>query len=200
MKRFTFVLSILIICTLAQTIAGQATSSPRRIVLAANVVLDGKGHVMRNTRLVIEGSKIVAIDPKAGPVDYDLRGLTVLPGWIDAHAHITWIFGKDGKNAGQGGISPEATYAAAANAYATLLAGFTTVQSIGSSADIMLREAIAGRMLPGPRILTSADPLVGRGPERAHPDEIAPTSESKKKRAPTSSRFSPHRASGKAGR
>jgi imidazolonepropionase-like amidohydrolase len=57
-----------------------------------------------------------------------LRGLTVLPGWIDAHAHITWIFGKDGKNAGQGGISPEATYASAANAYATLLAGFTTVQ------------------------------------------------------------------------
>ena len=35
---------------------------------------------------------------QAGPVDYDLRGLTVLPGWIDAHVHITWSFGKDGKN------------------------------------------------------------------------------------------------------
>jgi len=54
---------------------------------------------MRNTRIVIEGSKIVAIDPKATPVDYDLRGLTVMPGWIDAHVHITWSFGKDGKNA-----------------------------------------------------------------------------------------------------
>jgi imidazolonepropionase-like amidohydrolase len=147
-------------------------SSPRRIVIAANIVFDGKGRVMRNTRIVIEGSKIVAIDPKAGPVDYDLRGLTVLPGWIDAHVHVTWIFGKDGKNAGQGGISPEATYAAAANAYATLLAGFTTVQSIGSSADVILRDAIAGRTLPGPRILTSADPLVGRGPQTGTPDEI----------------------------
>jgi len=147
-------------------------SSPKRIVIAANVVLDGKGRVMRNTRIVVEGPKIVAIDPKAGPVDYDLRGLTVLPGWIDAHAHITWIFGKDGKNAGQGGISPDATYAAAANAYATLMAGFTTVQSIGSSADIVLRDAIAKGALPGPRILTSAEPLFGRGPQTGTLDEI----------------------------
>src|ERR1019366_159052 len=48
-------------------------------------------------RIVVEGSKIVAIDAKAGPVDYDLDTLTVLPGWIDAHVHITWSFGKDGK-------------------------------------------------------------------------------------------------------
>lgn len=143
-----------------------------RVVIAANTVFDGQGHVLRNTRIVVEGSKIVAIDPKAGPVDYDLRGLTVLPGWIDAHAHITWIFGKDGKNAGQGGTSPDAIYAAAANAYATLMAGFTTIQSIGSSSDIPLRDAIAAGRLPGPRILTSAEPLFGRGPQTGTPDEI----------------------------
>lgn len=152
--------------------ASAQSPSPKRIVIAAGVLLDGKGHVLRNTRIVVEGSKIVAIDPKAGPVDYDLRGLTVLPGWIDAHAHITWIFGKDGKNAGQGAVSPDATYAAAANAYATLMAGFTTIQSIGSSADIPLRDAIANGTLPGPRILTSADPLFGRGPQTGTPDEI----------------------------
>src|SRR5436190_2765074 len=156
---------------LSLTVSAQ-DPSPKRIVIATNVVLDGKGHVIRNTRIVVEGSKIVAIDPKAGPVDYDLRALTVLPGWIDAHAHITWIFGKDGKNAGQGGTSLDATYAAAANAYATLMAGFTTVQSIGSSADIPLRDAIASGALPGPRILTSAEPLFGRGPQTGTPDEI----------------------------
>jgi imidazolonepropionase-like amidohydrolase len=172
MKVSAYALAILIVCVLAQPITAQTGSSQKRIVIAANVVLDGKGHVMRNTRIVVEGSKIVAIDPKAGPVNYDLRGLTVLPGWIDAHAHITWIFGKDGKNAGQGGISTDATYAAAANAYATLMAGFTTVQSIGSSADIPLREAIANGTLPGPRILTSAEPLFGRGPQTGTPDEI----------------------------
>src|SRR5947199_8249275 len=147
---------IFTVCLLATETSAQ-TPSRRRIVIAADTVLDGKGHVFHNTRIVIEGSKIVAIDPKAGPVDYDLRGLTVMPGWIDAHVHLTWIFGKDGKNAGQGGTTPEAIYAAASNAYATLMAGFTTVQSVGSLADIPLREAIAKGSLPGPRLPTSAE-------------------------------------------
>src|SRR5213593_2376380 len=77
----------------------KALAQNKRIVIAASTLLDGKGRVLHNTRIVIEGSKIVAIDPKAGPIDYDLRGLTVLPGWIDAHVHITWSFGKNGKNA-----------------------------------------------------------------------------------------------------
>src|SRR2546423_6199582 len=163
------ILGALVISASARQIAAQG---PQRIVIAASTVLDGKGHVLRNTRIVVEGSKIVAIDPKAGPIDYDLRGLTVMPGWIDAHVHITWIFGKDGKNAGQGGTTPDAIYAAASNAYVTLMAGFTTVQSIGSPADIPLRDAIAKGLLPGPRILTSAEPLVGRGPQTGTPDEI----------------------------
>ena len=144
----------------------------RKTVIAVSTLLDGKGHVLHDTRIVVEGSKIVAIDPKAEPVDYDLRGSTVMPGWIDAHVHLTWIFGKDGKNAGQGGTSPEAIYAAAANAYVTLMAGFTTVQSIGAAADIPLRDAIASGALPGPRILTSAEPLFGRGAQTGTPDEI----------------------------
>ena len=163
-------LGLVVSTTVHQTAA--QTPQPKRLIIAISTLFDGKGHVLRNTRIVIEGSKIVGIDPKAGPVDYDLRGLTVMPGWIDAHVHLTWIFGKDGKNAGQGGISPDATYAAAANAYATMMAGFTTVQSIGSSADIPLRDAIAKGKLPGPRILTSAEPLFGRGPQTGTADEI----------------------------
>ena len=145
---------------------------PKKTVIGVSTLFDGKGHVLHDTRIVIEGSKIVAIDPKAEPVDYDLRGMTVMPGWIDAHVHLTWIFGKDGKNAGQGGTTPEAIYAAASNAYVTLLAGFTTVQSVGSTADIPLRDAITNGALPGPRILTSAEPLFGRGPQTGTPDEI----------------------------
>jgi len=55
-------------------------SPAKRVVIAATTVLDGKGHVLKNTRIVIEGSRIIAIDPHASPVDYDLRGLTVLLG------------------------------------------------------------------------------------------------------------------------
>jgi imidazolonepropionase-like amidohydrolase len=145
---------------------------PKKTVIAVSTLLDGKGQVLHDTRIVIEGARIVAIDAKAEPVDYDLRGMTVMPGWIDAHVHLTWIFGKDGKNAGQGGTTPEAIYAAASNAYVTLMAGFTTVQSIGSTADIPLREAIANGALPGPRLLTSAEPLFGRGPQTGTPEEI----------------------------
>src|SRR5258708_39620210 len=95
-KILVCILSIL--CGWAQ--AQQQPIKSKRIVIAASVVLDGKGHVLHDTHIVIEESKIVAIDPKAGPVDYDLRGLTVLPGWIDAHVHIAWSFGKDGKKGG----------------------------------------------------------------------------------------------------
>ena len=162
---------ILLACILPQRTSSQ-TPSGNRIVLAASVLLDGKGHVLRDTHIVIQDSKIVAIDPKAGPVDYDLRGLTVLPGWIDAHAHITWIFGKDGKNAGMGGTSQDDTYKAASNAWLTLMAGFTTIQSPGSSNDIPLRDAIANGILPGPRILTAATPLIGKGEQTGTPDEL----------------------------
>src|SRR5262249_34690087 len=112
------------------------------------------------------------IDPKAAPIDYDLRGLTVLPGLIDAHAHITWSFGPDGKNAGDELTTPAAAYAAAGNAWATLQAGVTTPQSLGSPPDLPLREAIAAGRVPGPRILTAVNPLDGEGPKTGTPDEI----------------------------
>ena len=170
------ILSILGVCAVAQRTSSK-TSSPtpapgKRIVIAASTVLDGKGGVVHDTRIVLEGSKIVAIDSKASPVDYDLRGLTVLPGWIDAHDHITWIFGKDGKNAGTEGTTQEDAYQAASNAWLTLMAGFTTIQSVGAPNDVPLRDAIAKGLIPGPRILTAIHPLVGQGDKTGTPDEI----------------------------
>ena len=141
-------------------------------VIAASSVLDGRGKVLHDLRIVIAGGKIVALDSGSGPADYDLRGLTVLPGLIDAHVHITWSFGPDGKNAGQNGTTPQAVYASAANAWATLMAGFTTVQSVGAPADVPLRDAINGGAIPGPRILTAVEPLMGRGAASGPPDSI----------------------------
>ncbi len=175
MRSTNTVLAILIILSIwvqAQGIRAQTTQQHKRIVIAASTVLDGKGRVLHDTRIVIEGSKIVSIDPKAGPVDYDLRGMTLLPGWIDAHVHITWSFGKDGKNAGPGETTQDAAYRAAANAWVTLMAGFTTVQSVGSPNDVPLRDAIAKGSLPGPRILTANQPLAGQGERSGTPDEI----------------------------
>ena len=171
MRLVCFVL-LLVFLIITMTAPQFAQSQSRRAVIAASTIFDGKGNVLHNTRIVIQDGKIVAIDPKATPVDYDLRGLTVLPGWIDAHAHVTWSFGPDGKNGGAGRTTPEAAYASAENAWATLMAGFTTIQSVGSPTDLPLRDAIAKGLLPGPRILTAVEPLTGRGPQTGTPDEI----------------------------
>ncbi len=166
------VLSILLVSAMGQPSSQPNPAPQKRIVIAASTLLDGKGHVLHDTRVLIEGAKIVAIDPKAGPVDYDLRGLTVLPGWIDSHVHIAWSFGKDGKSGSPGGTPEEVAYQVASNAWVTLMAGFTTVQSVGSPADVPLRDAIAKEEIPGPRILTSAAPLMGQGEKSGSPEEI----------------------------
>jgi imidazolonepropionase-like amidohydrolase len=164
------------VCGMGQRVCAQAPAAGKnkRIVIAASTVLDGKGKVLRDARIVVEGEKIAAVETNVnkGAVDYDLRGLTVLPGWIDAHAHITWNFAKDGKNAGMGGTSQEDAYQSASNAWVTLMAGFTTIQSLGAANDIPLRDAIAKGKLAGPRILTAVEPLFGQGEKTGTPEEI----------------------------
>jgi imidazolonepropionase-like amidohydrolase len=161
------------VLVLAASSFGQAPEAGQRIVIAASTALDGKGGTLHDVRIAVQGSKIAAITAEsAGPVDYDLRGLTLLPGWIDAHVHITWIFGKDGKNAGTDGTSQDDAYRAASNAWLTLMAGFTTVQSVGAPNDVVLRDAIASGMLPGPRILTAVQPLQGEGEATGTANEI----------------------------
>jgi imidazolonepropionase-like amidohydrolase len=175
-KIIACILGVIGVCVMAQQSSSQTAAAGKRIVIAASTLLDGKGQVLRDMRIVVEGAKIAAIEttaePGAGPVDYDLRGLTVLPGWIDGHAHITWNFGKDGKNAGMSGTTQEDAYQSASNAWVTLMAGFTTVQSPGAANDIPLRDAIAKGMLAGPRILTAVEPLFGQGEKTGTPEEI----------------------------
>ncbi|PYK72582.1 MAG: hypothetical protein DME42_08630, partial [Verrucomicrobia bacterium] len=112
-----------VICAMAENNPATASQEKKRIVIAARTLFDGRSKVLRDTRIVVEGSKIVALDPKAMPVDYDLRDFTVMPGWIDSHVHITWSFGEDGKNAGADETTQFAAYQAAANAWRTLMAG-----------------------------------------------------------------------------
>ena len=166
------VLSVFVVCAAAQASTATPPAQRNRIVIDAGTLLDGRGHVLRDTRIVVEGAKIVALDRKAAPVDYDLRGFTVLPGWIDSHVHITWSFGPDGKNAGAEQTTQSAAYQSASNAWLTLMAGFTTVQSVGSPKDVPLRDAIAKGAIPGPLILTAVEPLDGQGEKTGTPDEI----------------------------
>ena len=139
-----------------------AGAQEETVTIRAGRLIDGLGSVRENVTLRVIGSRIAAVDEApaageaAGPVTYDLSALTLMPGLIDTHVHLTAHFDADGRNHHDADETPAQTILyAAENAWATLAAGFTTVQSLGSPADRDLRDAIARGVLPGPRVLTS---------------------------------------------
>jgi imidazolonepropionase-like amidohydrolase len=137
-----------------------AQGQDRPIVLKASTLLDGKGGVIKDTAIVIQGGKISKLDPNAQGTVYDLRGLTVMPGWINTHLHIGAHFDPDGRSHTNRQESPEQSMLyMVENAYNLLMAGFTTVQSVGEQRDKDLRDAIARGTIPGPRVLTSLRPV-----------------------------------------
>jgi imidazolonepropionase-like amidohydrolase len=120
-------------------------SGPDVMVLRAAGYVDvERGRVVRPAEVVVRGERIVAVRPRteppaAGSRVLDLGPAILLPGLIDTHVHLTL-----------GGP-------ASANALATLDAGFTTVQDLGSLdyAALGLRDSIAAGRLPGPRVIAS---------------------------------------------
>ena len=128
--------------------------------IRAGTVLDGRGGIVRNRTIVIEGARIARLEPAGKTATYDLGRLTVLPGGIDTHVHITSHFDANGRaHNDPGGAEPlqQTVLYTMENGYRALLAGITTVQSIGSNLDRDVRDAIARGTLPGPRVITSLD-------------------------------------------
>jgi imidazolonepropionase-like amidohydrolase len=129
-------------------------------VIHAGEVLDGTGNALGAATIVVEGSSVASVTGGAsGTPTYDLSDLTVMPGGIDTHVHIASHFDEDGRVHRARDDSPEspetlALYVAE-NAYATLMSGITTVQSMGARVDGPVRDAIARGVLPGPRLLTT---------------------------------------------
>jgi imidazolonepropionase-like amidohydrolase len=155
--------AVLVVASLLLSVPTLAQSPP--ITIQADTVLDGRGKVLENVRVVVQDGRIRSVESGPGAATYDLRGLTVMPGWIDTHVHIMNHFGRDGRASTPGETPVQAMLFAAENAWATLMGGFTTVQSIGAAADKDLRDAVARGRLPGPRILTSLEWITGGTPE-----------------------------------
>jgi imidazolonepropionase-like amidohydrolase len=110
--------------------------------------------------IVVAAGKIADVRSNENvPATYDLRGLTILPGLIDTHVHLDTHFGRDGRAETRGETPAQAALYEAENAWVTLMAGFTTVQSIGAPLDVEIRAAIARGVLGGPRLLTSIRPI-----------------------------------------
>ncbi len=129
------------------------------IIIKTTTILDGRGGVLKNKEIVIENGKISRVADARSNATYDLSGLTVTPGWIDTHVHPGWYFNRENRleQGGRGAIETPAASAlyAESNVYATLMGGFTTVQSLGQGIDKDVRDLINRGVLPGPRIITS---------------------------------------------
>ena len=162
--------SLFLLAVVAAPCVAQMQNKP--IVIHADRVLDGRGKVLPGASVVVEGDKIAKIDPSGDvAATYDLKGYTLLPGLIDAHSHLTWYFNRQGRfHQGNDGDTPvQSMLSAAANAYATLMAGITTIQSPGSPEDKDLRDWIANGQVPGPRVITS---LAALSQARMSPDTL----------------------------
>jgi imidazolonepropionase-like amidohydrolase len=140
-----------------------ANAQDKPIAIVAQTIIDGSGKVIHNQPIIVEGSKISRIGGPipAGALVYNLGALTVTPGLIDTHSHVLYHF-DNGRYVGTGNKTEDPVQAmlhGVDNAIETLNAGFTTIQSPGAPQDKFLRDAIARGHIPGPRILTSLQPL-----------------------------------------
>lgn len=158
---------LLLLASWFMALAAVAQETP--ITIQAGTLLDGKGGIQHDVAIVVQRGKILRLEKASGHPAYDLRKLTVLPGWIDVHDHITWHFNPEGRADDKNETPSQAALAAASNAWVTLSAGFTTIQSLGSMEDKDLRDAINAGKIPGPRILTALRPIVD---SRLTPEQI----------------------------
>jgi imidazolonepropionase-like amidohydrolase len=140
----------------------------KRTLVRAGHLLDVKtGKLLDGQTIVVVGDTIQSIAPtaevqaQAGDTVVDLGGLTVLPGLIDVHTHLTMnpdfdpyreLTSTDAKEAINGVV----------NARATLMAGVTSVRNVGANGftDVDLRDAVNAGQVPGPHMLVSG-PLLG---------------------------------------
>jgi imidazolonepropionase-like amidohydrolase len=150
-------------------VVAQETKTPAtsRTLVRAGHLLDVKtGKLLDAQTMVVSGDKIssvgatVSVKAQPGDTVIDLGSMTVMPGLIDVHTHITSepnfdpyfeLTQTDAKEAING----------VANARTTLMAGFTSIRNVGAGGytDVDLRDAINQGQVPGPHMQVSGPPL-----------------------------------------
>lgn len=150
-----------------------SAAPPKVTVLKAARLFDGKSNRVESPGLVVvEDGKITGVGPDAripaGAETIDLGDATLLPGFIDAHTHLSMMYSDDWKQSFIDGFRkpvPELALDATENLRVTLLAGFTTVRDVGSTdlLDVSLRNAVREGKIPGPRMLVSVHAIGSTG-------------------------------------
>lgn len=173
---------LLLLCSLFLLVLSSiAWAQPSPVTIRAARLLDGRGQVVDDVLVTVENGRISRVEhPPAGArPTIELKDLTLLPGIIDTHAHVGWYFNRQGRYHGgrDGETAQDGLVAGEANVHAMLLAGVTTIQSPGAAEDKDIRDRVAAGAIPGPRILTSLQPLMN---PRATPREFRDTVRTRK--------------------
>lgn len=161
--------AILASMTTAPTLDAAPTQEPPLVAVRAGTLIDGTGREpAKNMTIVIEGERIRSVEPGGaiprGARVIDLTGYTVLPGFIDAHTHLTGRTigeGENWENAAVRDLPQEDAIRGVRNARLTLEAGFTSVRNVGAEdfSDVALRNMIHAGVVLGPRMLVSGHSL-----------------------------------------
>jgi imidazolonepropionase-like amidohydrolase len=152
-------------------ISALSAQSMSYVLKAARLFDSSSGQIVTPGMVVVSNGVIQSVgggNAPAGATIIDLGDATLLPGFIDAHTHLSDEFNPDYNGEAllslQRPISEKAIRATA-NARKTVMAGFTTVRDVGSSdfIDVGLRNAINAGYVPGPRMLVSVHALGSTG-------------------------------------
>ncbi len=162
--KLTLRATLWMLIILLSPVSAQQPSKPTVAIKTGRVLDVTKGTYIENAVILVQDERISAIGANlaipAGSEIIDLTGMTVLPGLIDCHTHLT--YDPTGFGYQSVGISiPRQALIGAKNARLTVEAGFTTVRNVAARgySDVALRDAITAGDIPGPRIIASGPPL-----------------------------------------
>jgi imidazolonepropionase-like amidohydrolase len=156
----------LIAAALATLLGSPALAADVLYVKAARVIVDPSQPALSPGALVITDGIVTAVGtnvtPPAGARQLDLGPLTVLPSFVDAHAHLAG--GAPRPQPGEPTPLATPAYAALAaqrSVASALTLGVAGMRVLGTSdfLDVAVRNAIDDGLIPGPHVIPAAHPL-----------------------------------------
>jgi imidazolonepropionase-like amidohydrolase len=132
-------------------------------VVRADRMLDvTTGEMLSNVTVVVEGRRIAAVNPSSVPEgarEVDLGDVTLMPGFIDMHTHLSGQLSAEMFYAPVTQNMADAAFAATKYAGITVRAGFTTVRDFGGDVTVSLKHAVENGTVVGPHVVPSRNPL-----------------------------------------